>query len=274
MRSIELTSLQEASCKKNEATVATVKLLLDNSLNAEKTVFVVEGKDDVDFYASFLKTDSVCIYPDGNCAKHLVILNALNGNYGGRILAVKDADFDRLEGRSIPFKNLLLTDAHDLEGMILMGGIPSLPDDDAKRCKTIELDALYAELKDISYLKWYNHANHIGLDFKGISLDLGFEAYLAAVMANTANAENVNIGDVMAFRQRNPNVSLPELCNGHDLFERIYVRAKCVNNENFAKKPFFSRLRKSYTKEKFSTTFLFDSITKWEDAYSKSIIEA
>ena len=29
--------------------------------------------------------------------------------------------------------------------------------DDAVRCKNIELETVYDELQDISYLKWYNH---------------------------------------------------------------------------------------------------------------------
>ena len=113
-------------------------------------VFVVEGKDDLDVYASCLKSDAVCIYPDGNCARHAVILGALNSTYGKRLLAIKDADFDRLERLRLPFSNLLLTDTHDLEGMVLLDGIPPLMGDDAVRCKNIELETVYDELQDIS----------------------------------------------------------------------------------------------------------------------------
>ena len=272
MTSIEATSLRDASNKRPDVSIASVKMLFDNDINAGKVVFVVEGKDDVDFYASFLQANSVCIYPDGNCAKHIVILKALNGIYGDRLLAVKDADFDRLEGHNSPFENLLLTDTHDMEGMVLSNGIPPMDGEDAERCKNIDLGVLYVELEDVSFLKWYSHANSLRLDFNGISLDLSMASYLHAVLANTQKAVKVTLDEVLAFKQHNAGASKKELCNGHDLFERIYVYARSVSKSNFAKRPFFRRLRKAYTKERFATTVLCQSIKTWEKTHRHSIL--
>ena len=270
--SIELTSLQEASDRREDALIASVKMLFNSTINKEKVILIVEGKDDKDVYSLCLKANAVCIFPDGNCMKHAIILEALNVMYRNRLLAIKDADFDRLEGRNNPFENLLLTDTHDMEGMVLSNGIPMLIGDDEERCHCIDLNIIYKELVDVSYLKWYNHVHNLGLNFRNIALDLDLNDYLCAVMANTANEVSVTLNDVLAFKNCNAHVSMKELCNGHDLFERIYILAHNVKRGNFAKRPFFCRLRKSYTIDKFSKTALYRSIKEWENTNEQSIL--
>ena len=148
----------------------------------------------------------------------------------------------------------------------------ALTGDDANRCQKIRLDEVYDELEDISYLKWYDHVRHGGINFYDTTLDLDVTSYFKAAVARTNNRVTITLVEVLGFKRKHSGVDKRELCNGHDLLERIYARAKAASPANFAKKPFFKRLRKAYPREKFSHTSLFKSITVWEKANGHSIL--
>ena len=267
-----ITSMRDASEKMIDAKVADVKSLFDTHVNDGKVIVVVEGDDDKEVYQKVMDVNAVCFYVDYNCDKHFIILNALNGKYDNRLLAIKDADFDRVDGAINSFNNLMLTDTHDMEGMIIAECLSELQGEDALRCHDIKLNEVYAELEDISYLKWFNHVNHYGINFSETNLNLNINAYFNACVAKTDNVVNVTLAEMYAFKTCHPGVSEKELCNGHDIFERIYVRAKDANVANFAKKPFFRRLRRAYPRDKFVNTVLFQTIKVWEVTNNQSIL--
>lgn len=264
--------MREASEEVTDVKVADVKSLLDTHVNDGKVIVVVEGPEDKEVYQKVMDVNAVCFYVDCNCDKHFVILDALNGRYSNRLLAIKDADFDRLEGTVHPYPNMVLTDTHDMEGMIVAECMPELQGDDAVRCQGVNLAEIYAELEDLSYLKWFSHANHYGINFRETTLDLDINAYFNDCVAKTDNAVNVTLADMYAFRVAHPGVSEKELCNGHDIFERIFVRAKAADVANYAKKPFFRRLRRAYPKDQFVNTALFHSIKVWEVSNNQKIL--
>lgn len=271
---VVISSMREASEVAEDAKVADVKSLFDTHVNNGKVVLVVEGADDKEVYEKVMDAASVCIYVDCNCDKHLVILKALNSRYGNRLLAIKDADFDRLDGTLPQYSNMVLTDTHDMEGMIVEVCLPELQGEDAERCKNINLEDIYSELEDISYLKWFNHTNHCGINFSDVTLDLDIAAYFNACVANTNNVVSVSLVDMYAFKAAHIGVAEKDLCNGHDLFERIYVRAKAAKVSNFAKKPFFRRLRRAYPGDKFVNTSLYQDIRKWETVNGHVVLAA
>ena len=269
---VVIASLRDASEEATDAKVADVKALFDTHVNDGKVILIVEGADDKEVYEKVTDADATCIYVDGNCDKHVVILDALNVRYGHRLLAIKDSDFDRLDGISYPYANLMLTDTHDMEGMIVEACLQELQGEDAERCKGIALGEIYAELEDVSYLKWFNHRCHHGINFSDVALNLDMEAYFSACVANTDKAVGVTLADMYAFKATNEGVAEKELCNGHDILERIYVRAHAAKKSNFAKKPFFKRLRRAYPKEMFVNTSLYRDIHGWEAANGRSVM--
>lgn len=270
--SVVISSMREASEEVTDVKVADVKSLFDTHVNDGKVIVVVEGPDDKEVYEKVMNTNAICFYVDCNCDKHFVILNALNGRYGERLLAIKDADFDRLDGATNRYPNMVLTDTHDMEGMIVAECLSALQGDDAVRCQGINLTEIYAELEDVSYLKWFNHANHCGINFSESALDLDINVFFNACVAKTDNVVNVTLADLYAFKTAHSGVSEKELCNGHDILERIYVRAKAANVANYAKKPFFRRLRRAYPKDRFVNTNLFQAIKNWETSNHQAIL--
>ena len=261
---VVITSMRVASEIVADSKVADVKSLFATHVNKGKTVVVVEGSDDEEVYGKVMDPNAVCIYPDCNCNKHFVILDALNDRYSNRLLAIKDADFDRLDGIRHPYPNLVLTDTHDMEGMIVEECLSALEDEDAERCQSISLDEIFNELEDISYLKWFNHVNHHGINFRKVTIDLDLTVYFGACMAKTGKAVGVTLDDLYRFKEVHPEVSKRELSNGHDILERIYVRAHDFKVGNYPKKPFFRRLRRAYPKDAFMNTELFRAIRTWE----------
>lgn len=268
----EIMSMREASELVPDVKVADVKSLFENPMNEGMVIVVVEGVDDELVYRKIVDENAVRFYPDNNCDKHFVILDALNGRYGDRLFAIKDADFDRLEGVQYHYTNLLLTDTHDLEGMIVESCLPNLEGEDAFRCQGVCLDEVYNELEEIAYLKWFNHAHHSGINFKETTLNLDISAYFNAAVANTDNVVTVTLADVAEFKSNHLGANKKEMCVGHDLFERIYVRAREAKVTNFAKKPFFRRLRAAYSKESFVHTSLFSAIRDWEAATGHGVL--
>lgn len=263
---------REASEMVADVKVADVKSIFENPINEGKVIVVVEGQDDIDVYSKVMDNNAVRFYPDCNCDKHVIILNSLNRKYGNRLLAIKDADFDRLEGRVYSFSNLLLTDSHDLENMIVEECLSELSGDDAERCHSINLTEVYEELEDISYLKWYSHTCHLGINFSDIAVNTDLPSFFTAAVANTNNIVRVTLTDVAAFKNRHQGVPRKELCNGHDLLEVIYARAKAVKTTNYPKRPFFKRFRKAYPRIKFTSTSLFQAIRTWETTNDLSIL--
>lgn len=269
---VVIASMRDASEVVADAKVADVKALFDTHINDGKIVLVVEGPDDKEVYERLMNSASLCIYVDCNCEKHFVILDALNDRYGDRLLAIKDADFDRLEAKHHPYFNLVLTDAHDMEGMIVEASLSSLQGEDAERCQGILLADIYSELEDISYLKWFNHWHQCGINFSDTTLDLNVESYFNACVSATNKTVSVDLSEVQAFKLAHQGVDIKELCTGHDIFERIFVRAHTAKINNFAKKPFFRRLRMAYSKEKFLKTSLFKDIKAWETATGNTVL--
>ena len=270
---VVISSMHEASEKVADAKVADVKSLFDTHVNEGKVVVVVEGYDDIKLYEKVMDVEAVCFYADCNCEKHFVILDALNGRYASRMVAIKDADFDRLEGKQHPYPNMFLTDTHDMEGMIVEECLQKLQGEDAMRCQNVDLEVIYAELEDVSYLKWFNHSNHCGINFSETTLVLNMTAYFSAAVTRTNNTVTVTLEDMYAFKESHQGVSEKELCNGHDIFERIYMRAKLANIANYAKKPFFRRLRQAYPKGAFANTSLFKAIRSWELDNHRQILD-
>lgn len=243
---------------------STVYLLLNNPQYAGRMIVIVEGDDDKTVYKEFFVEDTVLLHPDGNCDKHEIILNDLNPQYYKRLIAIKDADFDRLNSAVQKFRNLFISDTHDLEGMVLRDGIPTnLSDSDSYRCANVDVYIIKESLRDISLLKWYNNINSCGLNFRDVDVNIPIVDYWHRVVANTASSVSVTYEHFQRFVEDVLTVDLDELTNGHDLFERVYLQAKSADKSNFPKKQFFKRLRSTYTLERFKNTSLYASLVAW-----------
>ena len=249
--------------------VTAIRLLFNSPVNQGKTIVVVEGPDDKDFYAKFLDATHAELYADGNCDKHQLILNELNAQYRNRLMAIKDADFDHLNKQAPSVPNLFLTDEHDMEGMILKNGIPQkIYECYPGRCNTISIDEICENLKVVSYLRWMNNVQELGLNFKlqkwsshyKHPYEVDIACYLAAVISDSKDCQVITINELHRFMEERGEQDIRQLTRGHDLMECLYIRAKAMNAKNFSKAKFFKDIREAYTKDMFAKTQLCKQI--------------
>lgn len=267
------TSLKAFDAMDVASCATTVKMLLSSEVGAGKVVVVVEGDDDKMVYEKFFSSVTVLIYPDGNCDKHILILNALKF-YKERVLAIKDADFDRLNGFSPVYDNLFITDTHDLEGMILQSDIfENLSPEDKARCVNVDVVRLKKELEDISYMKWHNNVNSLNLNFRNVSVAHSIDDYIDRVIKNSKVNVSYDVHRLHEFRKAHQNADLDELTNGHDLFEKIYIVAQRANKSNFPKKKFFKRLKNAYSFSGFNKTTLYKNLKLREPSFAQSLFK-
>ncbi len=139
------------------------------------TCLIVEGDSDARVYSNFVdeaKCFLVISHGKRIAIASLTLLER-DGRFGGGVLAIVDADFDLLVGVHLPSDNLLLTDTHDLETMMLKSPAFTkfmrtfVPADKVRFVGRLAEDArrtLVALAKPIGCLRWLSA--RMGLELK------------------------------------------------------------------------------------------------------------
>jgi hypothetical protein len=143
---------------------------------------LVEGHADRNFYKTFADTNKceITIAHNEFDARSTVlgVLSILEENSVPGVLAIVDADFDILEGKSPHSPNLLFTDTHDLETMLIKS--PALEKvliefGSEKKIKEItkstkkDVRTLLLECgMTIGYLRWVSLRENLSLKFEGL----------------------------------------------------------------------------------------------------------
>lgn len=273
-----MNSIREAlvGCE-NDAQINTVRLLFRTHITKEKIVLLVEGYDDVNVFEKFFNQQQIQFYPVCNCDEIIRIVEQIETRYQNRLLAIKDADFDRLKGISYTqYPNLFLTDYHDAEMLMLSGYgtviLAMLYNLDITKFPSFE--SLMKDIESISYLKLYNSIYDLRINFGKTDIapfytgkaPLDYFAYTTKLFSKSANiGKQVSDSTIINFAcSRNYNVDgLLQLINGHDLFDVVYQVIRLSYRQNLKKKAVANQMRKIYTWYRFKETSLYDSLNKW-----------
>jgi len=139
------------------------------------TFIIVEGRSDERFYQKFIE-EQECEFSIARGKENAVgAIEILDRDSFPGVLAIVDADFWRLENVTHPSPNLLLTDGHDLEMMMLKS--PALEKLLIERCSKKKLKNLkYKDVEiilfragiEIAYLRWISLRDRLDLTFDGI----------------------------------------------------------------------------------------------------------
>lgn len=247
---------------------------------------IVEGPVDERFYAGFIDPTSCRIkpaYSKDNCIAIIEILEA-DGFEGA--LTIVDSDFSCIDEQKNPRRNVLLTDTHDLETMLISS--PALDKviseyASSEKLKSIEMDIRELLLQialPIGYLRWLASPGRycLALRFEGIELNklinwntlqIELEAFFRAVRNNSQNRDLSD--DICKEVQKLVHDNLHDpwhICCGHDLIQILTIGLKRVFGSRRAKRKRYeeieSDLRLAYEKADFIATQLYDSIVKWE----------
>ncbi|HAG84438.1 MAG TPA: hypothetical protein DCL61_25610 [Cyanobacteria bacterium UBA12227] len=249
---------------------------------------LVEGRSDKIFYERFVdKVACEVVTVSGKPSSKLrviAVLEILEKSSFQGILAIVDADFDRLETSAHNSANLLRTDTHDLETMLL---------------KSFALDKVIAEFgseekitkfgrdvrtalleagASVGYLLWISKCDGLNLTFEGITFSKFIdeqtlqidELGLIQEVKNKSQAFSLKNEDLQQrlISQKSNNHDPWQVCCGHNLVEilSLGLRKAIASTKAADVEPssLERNLRLAYEEAYFRKTQLYLDIRAWE----------
>ncbi|NYR08794.1 hypothetical protein [Psychrobacter sp. BI730] len=250
----------------------------------------LEGVSDVRLFRKFFDLDKCKVesIPGGNgkleeCIVTLLPIHAL-------IVAIRDADFIRINNPSYHKKNIVLTDYHDIETTILScsESLSSLFSEYTSINSTDfdeTLKKLMMLLSPISLFKLKNDINSRRIKFESGFIDLldfnNFKIDLSQYINRMlSSSKKATVTDESFLRREVESIDLQfydlfQLTNGHDL-ARVLASFfnKIHGHKGLSNKDIESNLRVSFNMDSFKKTMIYDEILKWEIDNNTSVFVA
>lgn len=276
-------SLRDALSEDNW--LSGVRLMFNNEMNRHSILIVVEGITDIKFFNAY-RLDNRLIYESPENGKREVIsaVNELREAGNDAVYGVCDADFDGLSG--INYEGVFYTDAHDLEMMIVKGGVVDkflmsytkrklVQGDLAESfCREVKENILCACYR-VGLLKWYSYLTRSNLIFKGMNfrefisingIEVIFDeiAFVRHILAKNRAFSRLSEYELQN-EMRKLEIMSPDhfsICNGHDftsILKMLYETDLSVN-KNMRLDEIDGYMRMSYDHPTFRTTKLHSSL--------------
>jgi len=256
--------------------------------NASLSFLIVEGDTDRKFYARFIDKSRCQISNAFNKSNALRVASILGAVSFPGFLVVVDADFDKLDGKLTTDRNVLFTDTHDLETMIIqspalekvlseMGSeekIRHITQHTGKDIRTLLLTCG----TPIGYLRWISQQESLSLKFENLdiasfiqrgTLALNVSALIGSVK-NKSQRLDIPPQYLEASIQRIQNETHDpwHICCGHDLVHILSyaLRGTIGSHDAHTVKPDMleTSLRLAFESIYFFKTKLYASIQQWE----------
>lgn len=251
-------------------------------------ILIVEGGTDMRVYEPFVDEAHCKLTPA--CGKENAIgaLDILEKNRLEGVLVIVDADFWRLDGTKPNSPNLLLTDTHDLETMILSSdALEKVTSEFASPAKISKLgkpirDILLESAAPIGFFRWLSSAtkDNLCVEFKKLAFDNFVDRRSLKVdidkLIREAKVKSQNPSlDASAITRRIAKLEtvgydLWQVCSGHDLVQILSIGLKSLFGNRRAKgvtpQIVDGMLRVAYEYSHFCYTQLYASIKSWSKA--------
>jgi hypothetical protein len=251
-------------------------------------ILIVEGPTDARFYKRFIRDTECKITPSNgkdNAIDALAILE--RSNFNG-ILTIVDADFWRLDGIKPNSPNLLLTDTHDIESMIIcsdaleiilseFGSTPKIRNF-GKSIRSALLDSALP----IGLFRWLSSPSlcKLNLKFKELlfdkfvdtkTLSVDVDSLIKEVKNNSHNSTlDENAIKIKIIALKKARHSPWQVCSGHDLIQILSIGLKNIfgniRAQSITKETVDGIVRTAYDSSCFCSTQLYNSIKDWEKA--------
>ena len=280
-------SLQERAA----ANIAN-SIRMKRSQYPERATLIVEGNDDKALFGRYADSRSCVIVVAHGRPKVVDAILELDKSQFRGALGIVDADFEVLEDRAPPSSNILVTDRHDAECMMLASpalehvlrelGEETLLEAFQKERGANARDHLLSMGKVIGYLRWASARHQWSLRFEG----LNFKAFLREkdfiidrrllFEESRRHQGGERAGPVPSVEEMEARVNelnQPEhdvwhVCCGHDLVEILSIGLRRVlgkkNEADVRKERLEQQLRLAYEERYFLRTTLHVSIRAWE----------
>jgi len=263
--------------------IATEIRMLRTDKQYSGSFLIVEGDTDARVWKNLVDPTKCRVEIAHNKDDAVKVLNILEKDNFAGVLAVVDADFWILEGTVIPSPNLLLTDTHDLETMLLKS--PALEKvlaehGSEEKIKDFAKDirqTLLERAKVIGYLRWASLKFNYCLKFE----DLNFNNFLKKTLAlnesdliKTVKDKSQKQGlDEQEIRAKMDSLKTDAqdmwyVCCGHDMIAILSI-ALCkalgsCNSKTVEPNVLEQNLRLAYESSYFCKTQLYAAIQQWE----------
>jgi len=252
------------------------------------TFLLVEGSSDKTFYKRFVdQLDCELVETSGKPSskqRAIEIFKILEQSNFQGVLAIVDADFDRLENLLYTSPNLLRTDSHDLETMLINS--PAFNKVLAEFGSEEKIGKFNRDVKlvllengmSVGYLLWISKCEALNLTFDGITFSKFIdeqtlqidELKLIQEIKNKSQAYSLKDEDLrQQLNSRKSNNHDPwQICCGHHLVEILSFGLRRVFGSNKAAdvepNSLERSLRLAYEEIYFRQTQLYLDIRKWE----------
>ncbi|SJN52667.1 hypothetical protein FM120_36880 [Sphingobacterium faecium PCAi_F2.5] len=259
---------------------------------------ILEGEFDELLFRKFINMDKCKIEIGFGYDNVLKILEILNDRGFIKALGIIDSDFRILDGEEIKIKNVITTDFHDLEMSTINSeafqNVMSFYIQNEKvvaKYENIEnfRNHIFTVLKPLSFLKWLNKKQNLGLIFKprnpeGNNLDLNkficstnltftnTEKLVKSVLDYCNGKVNLLIKKEEIKRQLdefiNEETDINHLLNGHDVISLAAISLKKhvsnLNSKSVASEQLQKEFYLAYDSRFFQNTELYNKIKFWE----------
>ena len=252
------------------------------------TFLLVEGGTDRTFYERFTDKDACKLVPTSgkpsSKLRAIKILEILDKDNFQGILAIVDADFDHLENLPIQSPNLIRTDTHDLETILINS--PALDKvlsefGSVEKINTFGRDVRQTLLEvgiSVGYLRWISQLDGLNLTFMDIKFSKFIdqktlkidELKLIQEVKHKSQAFALKNEDLQQrlTKQKDDKHDHWQICCGHDLVEILsFGLRKTIGSANASDVELDlleKSLRLAYEAVYFSQTQIYLSICEWE----------
>jgi hypothetical protein len=263
------------------------------SQHPTRAYLVVEGFDDKAFFGRYIDPAGCKIeVAHGRCRVVDAILELDKTQFRGA-LGIVDADFETLEQRPPPSANIVVTDLHDIECMMVASpALSHLLREHGQEALIESFQAANGKLVDhvlsigkaLGYLRWASARHQWSLKFEGLEFtafvrerDFSFDQ--RQLFEELRRHQGGYLGTVPLVSElearvdelKNPAHDSWHVCCGHDLVALLSVGLRKVlgkNNESDVRADRLEQqLRLAYEQSYFLRTALHASILTWQQLH-------
>jgi hypothetical protein len=244
---------------------------------------IAEGDTDSRVWKNLVDSTKCCVENAYNKDKAVEVLNILEKENFAGVLAIVDADFWILEGTVPSSPNLLLTDTHDLETMLLKSPALEkllLEHGSEQKIKDFAKDirqTLLESAKIIGYLRWASLKFNYGLKFEGLKFKklrddtlILDESKLIKIVKDKSENKGLDEKKIRANMDslKTDTQDMWHVCCGHDMISILSIAlCKALGScqpQKVEPNVLEQDLRLAYESSYFCKTQLYAAIQQWE----------
>lgn len=289
-------SSRDAMIRGNNPDVVKTNIYFSRKKNKKKVFILVEGTGDVGFYKNIVDKNNVQIIPMGDektreSAKDNVIraMEILNRDRIQGVVGIVDTDYDAIEGNIKEIDNLIYTDEHDIETMILKtDAYDKFENEYGNEERIGAYESEFGSIMDnilqfgskIGKTRLLSIRENLKLDFKSVILEdfiddalkFDWDDYFKQVLyasKKLAQKEELNT----KLLNDNDDYNIWQLCRGHDLTALMAIfysdksKFKLGNNKaKFLKSDSVEQFLRAayYIPVHFKNTKMFERLLEWQ----------